>query len=270
MRCAEYEAAKYLLLDALHDIMEIEKCQDCYRHSSIKNDDQWFVKPCQPPHEIVYAKQTGYSYWPAKVIRKMNAFYDVRFFGQHHSRALIPLRNIKTLNDKLPAMKRSVNLTKALDELKQHQDLLGNHEPGQGTVNIETKQREIVTAQRKVPQAKKKPLPKPRKTAAKPTSTVAKTISKNNQDEELQSPDINLFIFDEADVDGPVTSTPHITKKMKTSESPILDLSDNESASSTISDYLGREADEVLVIDKSVESLFCISAKLCICFCFNS
>lgn len=39
-----------------------------------------------PPHELVYAKQKGFSYWPAKVIRVNNTVYDVRFFGGYHQR----------------------------------------------------------------------------------------------------------------------------------------------------------------------------------------
>lgn len=252
--CAEYEAAKYLLLDALHDIMEIEKCQDCYRHSSIKDDDHWFVKPCQPPHDLVYAKQTGYSYWPAKVIRKMDGVCDVRFFGQQHTRALIPLRNIKSLDDKLPAIKRSVKLTKALAELKQHQELLTNYVPGQRNFEIVSKPRPIIKAQRKAPQNKKKP---PQRNATEKANAASTDLNKN-QNEAVNGSIINLTIIDEVNSEV-ITSTPNLPKKIKLTETPLLDCSDNESASSTISDYLGREADDAghaqssSVVDKWVE-----------------
>lgn len=119
----EYEAAKFLLLDALHAITEMSVCQDCYRHSIIKHNENWFIKPCKPPHELVFAKQTGYSFWPAKVIRRIDNKIDVRFFGGNHSRADIPLRNIRPAHDK-PAMKRTSLLDKAMKEFAAHQKAL--------------------------------------------------------------------------------------------------------------------------------------------------
>ena len=40
----------------------------------------------RPPHDLVYAKQKGFSYWPAKVIKITPEGYDVRFFGGLHQR----------------------------------------------------------------------------------------------------------------------------------------------------------------------------------------
>ena len=40
----------------------------------------------RPSHELVYAKQKGFSYWPAKVIKATPEGYDVRFFGGWHQR----------------------------------------------------------------------------------------------------------------------------------------------------------------------------------------
>ena len=40
-----------------------------------------------PPHELVYAKLKGFSYWPSKVIRYIDDDkLDVRFFGGLHQR----------------------------------------------------------------------------------------------------------------------------------------------------------------------------------------
>ena len=38
------------------------------------------------PHELVYAKVTGYPYWPAKVMEMKPDGCDVRFFGPGHHR----------------------------------------------------------------------------------------------------------------------------------------------------------------------------------------
>jgi len=38
------------------------------------------------PHDLVYAKLTGYPYWPAKVMEVKPDGCDVRFFGPGHHR----------------------------------------------------------------------------------------------------------------------------------------------------------------------------------------
>merc|ERR1711862_741992 len=61
------ELAKLMLLDCVYDLDEIAQCKDCYYYSKAKGED-WFCQPCRPPHELVFAKQKGFSYWPAKVV----------------------------------------------------------------------------------------------------------------------------------------------------------------------------------------------------------
>ena len=42
-----------------------------------------FVQLCPDPHEPVWAKVSGYPYWPAKVIREKSMQVEVQFFGDH-------------------------------------------------------------------------------------------------------------------------------------------------------------------------------------------
>lgn len=56
-----------MLQDCIHDINELMNCADCYKHSNEKINDKWFCLPCRNPHNLVWAKQKGYPYWPAKV-----------------------------------------------------------------------------------------------------------------------------------------------------------------------------------------------------------
>lgn len=112
-------------MDGTREIFEMTYCRDCYRHSSEKSHAFWFSKPCSIiRHELVYAKQIGYGYWPAKVVRIVNQTYDVRFFGHNHSRAFINSNNIKPITEKPVKIKKSSSLSKALTELKKHQELL--------------------------------------------------------------------------------------------------------------------------------------------------
>ncbi|GFT83346.1 zinc finger MYND domain-containing protein 11 [Nephila pilipes] len=120
------DMARQMLRDCCYDLGEIRQCRDCYRTSNEKREKYWFCQPCDPPHELVYAKQKGYPFWPAKVIRINNGVHDVRFFGGLHERANIEKENIKPISISVQhlQLKRSAALNKALEELKRHQHLL--------------------------------------------------------------------------------------------------------------------------------------------------
>ncbi|XP_064535869.1 zinc finger MYND domain-containing protein 11 [Drosophila montana] len=134
-KCEEYNATKWLLRDITHDIREIRRCSDCYRHSNESNSCTfWFAKPCTQRHELVYAKQYGSPHWPAKVIRVMTRksnIYDVRFFGGSHSRALVSARDILPIDTDISQLstkgKNSRTFNAALRELRCHMMLL--HQP---------------------------------------------------------------------------------------------------------------------------------------------
>nr|XP_037268337.1 zinc finger MYND domain-containing protein 11-like isoform X1 [Rhipicephalus microplus] len=135
------DMARQMLRDCSYDLNEIRQCSACYRMSNEKRDKYWFCQPCDPPHDLVFAKQKGFPYWPAKVIRADDQGYDVRFFGGYHQRALVEKGSIKpiTTSLKVIAAKRTPALNKALDELRRHQQLLeqqrrgGSGRPSEGT-----------------------------------------------------------------------------------------------------------------------------------------
>lgn len=119
----EYEATNYLKKDSTFEINEIWQCRDCYRHSNELSDSFWFTKPCVIRHELVFAKQIGFPYWPAKVIKVVDRKYDVRFFGGKHARAIIDANFVKPIDtslDDLKITKKSPGLLKALEELEIH------------------------------------------------------------------------------------------------------------------------------------------------------
>lgn len=87
--------------DCCYDLQEIRRCADCYRISNEKSEKMWFCIPCNPPHQLVYAKQKGYPYWPAKVMQVNGNVYDVRFFGGHHMRAHIEKVFIRPISSTL-------------------------------------------------------------------------------------------------------------------------------------------------------------------------
>ncbi|XP_043229629.1 zinc finger MYND domain-containing protein 11-like isoform X1 [Amphibalanus amphitrite] len=129
MNGAESQAASVasqVLQDCLYDIQEIRICRDCYRMSNEKPGKNWFCRPCRPPHQLVYAKQKGYPFWPAKVMKIENEMYDVRFFGEPHERAIVSRSQIRPITTSLQAMqiKRTNPWLRSQDELKRHQAAL--------------------------------------------------------------------------------------------------------------------------------------------------
>lgn len=90
-----------MLRECITDLRELAACRDCYRYSQEKQCEKyWFCKPCRPLHELVYAKQKGFPYWPAKVIEAENdeGLLEVRFFGGYHQRAFVEKQHIRPIS----------------------------------------------------------------------------------------------------------------------------------------------------------------------------
>lgn len=117
------------MADTQNDLNEMRDCLDCYRQSNQKQDKSWFCRPCNPPHELVFAKMKGFPFWPAKVIKRIpetNEYY-VRFFGEFHENWTIGEESIKPIDSTLQQLKISKispPLNAALKELKQYQNNL--------------------------------------------------------------------------------------------------------------------------------------------------
>lgn len=65
------DSARVMHRDCLYELEEIKLCTDCYMRSNKQEEKNWFCLPCDPPHELVFAKAKGYPFWPAKVIQKI-------------------------------------------------------------------------------------------------------------------------------------------------------------------------------------------------------
>lgn len=123
----EYSAAMYFITDCTYDLYEIRQCRDCFRHSNEKAEPDWFARPCHTRHELVFAKQKGYQYWPAKVVRVVNNKYDVRFFGGTHTRAVVDAIYVKPIDSDFEQLKinpKKAGFQLAMGELHKHQALM--------------------------------------------------------------------------------------------------------------------------------------------------
>ncbi|KAJ8965700.1 hypothetical protein NQ314_003950 [Rhamnusium bicolor] len=76
----------------------------------------------------IWAKQKGYPYWPAKVMKETATHYDVRFFGGKYERALLVKSLVKpiTVSKESLQIRTSAAFNKSYEELKFHQLLLSD------------------------------------------------------------------------------------------------------------------------------------------------
>ncbi|RWS10440.1 zinc finger MYND domain-containing protein 11-like protein [Dinothrombium tinctorium] len=96
----------------------IHSCVDCYisfNHDKIDDDKNfWFIVPCDPPHQICFARTKGFSHYPAKIIRSDMNKSLVWFFDEKHEYAIVQNKEISYT---LP--KDTVITTKLAGALKQ-------------------------------------------------------------------------------------------------------------------------------------------------------
>ncbi|XP_060856969.1 zinc finger MYND domain-containing protein 11-like [Metopolophium dirhodum] len=115
---------RLMLRDCNRDLDEIMRCRYCYKYSIQKNTKFWFCKPCKPPHELVYAKQEDFPYWPAKVLKIEADMYEVRFFGSEHQLGIIDKTQIRPISVNIHTLQsqgRTSQWNKACEELRRHQ-----------------------------------------------------------------------------------------------------------------------------------------------------
>ncbi|KAK4019314.1 hypothetical protein OUZ56_001339 [Daphnia magna] len=121
------DSARVMKRDCAYELGEINLCRDCYKRSNMQEEPDWFCHPCNPSHELVYAKAKGFPYWPAKVLRIINGKeYDVRFFGHGHDRLTLDKSFTRPITCNVTSLvpKRSAAWVKAVDELRKHQVML--------------------------------------------------------------------------------------------------------------------------------------------------
>ncbi|XP_065223247.1 zinc finger MYND domain-containing protein 11 isoform X2 [Planococcus citri] len=120
------DMARLMLRDCNTDLLEILECWRCYKHCNDKTLRNWFITPCKPPHELVYAKSKGCPYWPAKIMKDNEETCEVKFFGGIHERATVEKIYIRPISVNIHTLqiKRTSSWNKAFEEVKRHQKQL--------------------------------------------------------------------------------------------------------------------------------------------------
>lgn len=108
----------------LREFEQIILCCQCFRRSYEQKDKNWFCVPCCPPHELVYARVSGFPFWPAKVLKIDGDKYHVRFFGTHDW-AIIDSCQIRPITADVdvlvPKKAKNTSWLKAFQELEELQ-----------------------------------------------------------------------------------------------------------------------------------------------------
>lgn len=112
-------AAKWLLKLSKEEVLSINTCTDCYENSYADSDQQpWFTRLCTKPHLLLWVKQRGCPFWPAKLLAVDGSTVSVRFFGKSHGRADVPAINCQLYSQTNPS---KACLKKHVDELSYAQ-----------------------------------------------------------------------------------------------------------------------------------------------------
>ena len=88
---------------AKEEIYSIRMCAECY---TAQSQNHRFDVVCTQPHLVVWAKQKGYPYWPAKLmsVNAATKTVEVRYFGDKYYRAVIPLRDCYLYSAEQPSL----------------------------------------------------------------------------------------------------------------------------------------------------------------------
>lgn len=83
------------------EIESIIDCTQCFGNTCSDSDDS-FVITCTPVHPIIWARSSGFGFWPAKFMRFDGGKVRVRYFGDHLS-DVVQLKNCYKYSEKLPS-----------------------------------------------------------------------------------------------------------------------------------------------------------------------
>uniref|UniRef100_A0A0K8T066 SAMD1-like winged helix (WH) domain-containing protein n=1 Tax=Lygus hesperus TaxID=30085 RepID=A0A0K8T066_LYGHE len=130
------DLARQMARDCSNELKQIRWCHTCYLATGGGKNvrRRKFYKPCHPPHELVFAKESKSSpYWPAKVIHEEDDKLDIRFFGGTHFRTRVDRSNTVPITTNVTALqdfKRTGSWNRAYDELTKHQNFVKKVEEG--------------------------------------------------------------------------------------------------------------------------------------------
>ncbi|XP_031634366.1 uncharacterized protein LOC116347779 [Contarinia nasturtii] len=100
------DKTKWLVDYTNEEMASIRMCSECYCEAN-QRPDNWMVRPCQKPHLLVWAKQKGYPYWPAKLCTVDDTvvgrpMVDIYFFSENNKRSRLSATNCRIYSEENP------------------------------------------------------------------------------------------------------------------------------------------------------------------------
>nr|CAD7442152.1 unnamed protein product [Timema bartmani] len=114
--------AKALKKICRDECIKIEICPECFLHTC-RHGAKGFIRVCKRPHVPVWARMTGFPFWPAKAMGMKDGGVQVFFFADHN-RAVVPPSEVFLYSQDIPfpnqRNSRKQRLEDAVEEMKQH------------------------------------------------------------------------------------------------------------------------------------------------------
>ncbi|CAG2054712.1 unnamed protein product [Timema podura] len=114
--------AKALKKICRDECIKIEICPECFLHTC-RHGAKGFIRVCKRPHVPVWARMTGFPFWPAKAMGMKDGGVQVFFFADHN-RAVVPSSEVFLYSQDIPfpnqRNSRKQRLEDAVEEMKQH------------------------------------------------------------------------------------------------------------------------------------------------------
>lgn len=118
---------------ALQEIDLIKTCADCYKNVHTIKSKDYFIEPCLKPHRLVWAKTSGYPFWPAKVVRYNEHMDSVKvIYFQDHTESTLKTQNCLMISEEYPCttIPKTAKFKTACEELMRHIQKLNQQFPG--------------------------------------------------------------------------------------------------------------------------------------------
>nr|CAD7432319.1 unnamed protein product [Timema monikensis] len=114
--------AKALKKICRDECIKIEICPECFLHNC-RHGAKGFIRVCKRPHVPVWARMTGFPFWPAKAMGIKDGGVQVFFFADHN-RAVVPPSEVFLYSQDIPfpnqRNSRKQRLEDAVEEMKQY------------------------------------------------------------------------------------------------------------------------------------------------------
>ena len=98
----------------------LSACVSCAKHfMNMTPESTFFTLPCDPLHEIVFARFQGFPYWPGKVFGEDEQNFQIWFFGGRFTKCYVEKKAVSQVPTALTALRNQTFVNKGVKAYKQ-------------------------------------------------------------------------------------------------------------------------------------------------------